>query len=107
MPLYLASAFPFSLQGCPTIAGGRPLIYDSTATCVHSIEALLPMSTEAAHCIVYQGIHLTFEIIVCVVGNIHEYAIPESSCHPTALNAHIYSHPCAVSSLLFVFIFLL
>ena len=29
MPLYLASAFPFSLQGCPTIAGGRPLIYDS------------------------------------------------------------------------------
>ena len=24
MPLYLASAFPFSLQGCPTIAGQRP-----------------------------------------------------------------------------------
>ena len=30
MPLYLASAFPFSLQGCPTSAGGRPLIYDSS-----------------------------------------------------------------------------
>ena len=30
MPLYLASAFPFSLQRCPTIDSGRPLISDSS-----------------------------------------------------------------------------
>ena len=30
MRLYLASPFPFSLQRCPTIDDGRPLISDSS-----------------------------------------------------------------------------
>ena len=29
MPIYSASAFPFSLQRCPTIDAGRPSISDS------------------------------------------------------------------------------